>query len=266
MNRYPYHRYLRYLVLDGERTEEIQTHLSDLDYAPPSDEDVDFLRDTLVTNRIVDDAWRARCEVDMFDEVDDDMTMAHKIVETGVMRKVCEQALLERVPVRHVSTILTLKFGFKVSERAVSLFRRGWWDTEALSLIDFAAYFRAKGERKPDPPVGVPVHMRSAAAAWAHGILPSEDEMSTDDIVRALQVDAFMHYERARSVPSLAMQAEARKWAQLALRTSQIRAPKTLKNEKDQLPGLQAKVYYPERSAPSLADIEQPGADDDDPI
>lgn len=267
MNRYPYHRYLRYLVIDGERTDEIQSHLSDLDYAPPTTEDVDFLRRTLVTGRIVDDAWRERCEVDMFEESSDDMTMAHKIVETGVMRGVCERALLDRVPVRHVSTILTLKFGLRVTERAVSLFRRGWWDTETLSIIDFANYYRAKGDRKPDPPAGVPVHMRGAAAAWEHGILPAEDELSTEDIVRALQVDAFMHYERARMVPSPAMQNEARKWAALALKTSQIRAPKTVKTDQPSLPGLKAQVYYPEQHAPSLADLEQPGdTDDDDPI
>ncbi len=272
MTRYPYHRYLRYLVLEGDDAEEIRRHVVDLGFIPPTAEDVEFLRSTLVAGRLIDDEWRVRCEVDMFAEQSPEMEQAHWIVETAAVRACVERALFDRVPVRHCATIATLKFGHTVTERAVGLFRRGWWDTEELSTLDFAAYFQLQGRRKPDPPEGVPLHLRPAAAAWAEGILPGEEDLSTDDIVRALQVDAFMHYERARMVPSPSMQDEARKWAVIALRTSQIRKPKgPAKKEQGDLPGLKPAVYYPDHASPSLADLDQAGDDDggdgnDDPI
>lgn len=263
MTRVPYHRYLRYLVLAGDSADEITSHLLDLGYLPPPPEDIAFLRDTLVKGRLLTDEWRARCEVDMFDDTSADMDQAHWLVETAPARVVAERALLDKVPQRHVATIVTLKFARTVSERAVSLFRRGWWDTEELTAVDFAAYLARAGTRKPDPPAGVPLHLRPAAAAWAQGILPPEEELSTDDIIRALQVDAFMHYERARTIPSPSKQEEARKWAQLALRVSQVRRPKASGKVggQQELPGLKPAVYYPDVQAPALEDIEQP--DDD---
>lgn len=257
--------------MEGDEAAEIASHLVDLGYIAPTDDDVEFLYNTLVKGRLIDDGWRARCDVDMFDEQSPEMDQAHWIVETETVRACVERALFDRVPVRHVATIATLKFGRTVSERAVSLFRRGWWDTEELTTLDFAAYFALQGQRKPDPPEGVPLHMRPAAAAWNAGILPSEDDLSTDDIVRALQVDAFMHYERARVIPSPSSQDEARKWAIIALRTSAIRKPKVVKKEQAELPGLKPAVYYPQHSTPSLADLEQAADDDgddgdDDPI
>lgn len=270
MTRYPFHRYLRYLILEGDDAVEVQRHIADLGYIPPTTEDIEFLRATLVTGHIVDAAWRTRCEVDMFDDDSPEMSQAHWIVETGIVRACVERALFDKVSARHCALIVSLKFGHACSEQAIALFRRGWWDTETLTAIDFAHYFELQGRRKPDPPDGVPLHIRPAAAAWAQGVLPAEEDLSTDDIIRTLQVDSFMQYEQARVVPSPGSQDEARKWAIIALRTSQIRKPKSAKREQQELPGLKPKVYYPGTPAPSLADLEQADddgdTDNDDPI
>lgn len=267
MTRYPFHRYLKYLVLEGDDNQEIQNHLFDLGYVAPSTEDIEFLRETLVAGRLIDAAWRTACGVDMFDSDSADLAQAHWIVETGLVRECIERALVEKIGVRHTATIATLRFGKSVTEAAVRFFRDGWWDTESLTLIDFAEYLALVGKKKPDPPLGVPLHMRAAAAAWAEGILPPEEDLSTDDIMRALQVDAFMQYERARVSMSPEARDEARKWAALALRTSQLRKPKSSKRDQPELPGMKPAVYYPDYDAPSQAELEQPAEDeDDDPI
>lgn len=272
MNRYPYHRYLRYLVLEGDDVESIRRHIgAELGFFAPLEEDVQFLIDTLYAGRLITEDWRKKNEVDLFEEAGHDMEQAHWIVETGPARAVAEKALLDRVSARNTATILSMKFGlsYVITERAVSLFRRGWWDTESLTAVDFARYYRLRGERKPDPPPGVPLHMRPAAAAWAEGVLPDETELSTDDIVRSLQVDAFMHYERARSTPGAANQEEARKWAVIALRTSQLRKPKTPAKGagatgQGTLPGLKPAIYTPDQATPSIEDIQAVNAGDED--
>lgn len=267
MNRFPYHRYLRYRVLEGDSFEDVCDNLEGLGFSTPDEEDYAFLVQTLVSGRLINDAWRERCDVTMFDETSPDMDLCIWIAEDEHVRDCLQRALFERVPVRHCATILTLKFGRTVTEKAVSLYRHGWWDTEELTVIDFMHYWQRGSSSKPDPPP-VPLHLRPAASAWQNGVLPSEDELSTDDIVRTIQVDAFMAFAEARQTNTPASADEARKWALLAMRTSQIRKPKTAAKDKSQtaLPGLKPLVYHPKNEAPSLADLEQPDDDDQDPI
>lgn len=273
MNRYPYHRYLRYLVLEGDGVAEIQRHLEeDLSFIPPLTEDCEELIRTLKTGRLITPEWREKCDVTILDEESDDMDGCDWILSTPKARAVVEKALLDGMSARHTATIVSLRFGRSVSERSASLYRRCFWDTEALSLIDFSNYFALKGKRAPEAPRGIPLKMKSAFSAWEAGLIPDEEDLSTEDIVRTIQVDAFMHFKKASNIPSPRSQKEARDWAAVALRTSQIKAAAAAKMTKgdssqESLPALKPAIYIPDHHIPTLAELHGSDEDiDDDPI
>ena len=224
-----------------------------------------MLRSTLYTGRFIDAEWRQKCEVDIFDEESDDVDGMNWILDNPPARRVVEKALLDGTSARHCANIVTMKFGRAISERAASLYRRCYWDTEALTKIDFAHYYARGGQRKPDPPPpSVPLEARGAFTAWEEGIVPDEEELSTEKIMRTIQVDAFMCFEKARAKPTPEAQDDARKWAVLAMRASQFRKPKASSKGQEQLPGLKPAVYYPEFNTPTLADLEDAGDGNDD--
>lgn len=263
LSRYPYHRYLRYLILEGDGVDEISGHLADLGFTPPPADELRLLVDTLRTGRLMTAGWRRECDVVMFDDDSRDLGTCYWLVETSVARAVAERLLLDGVNLRHCAQVLRIKFGREVSDEAVSLFRDGFWDTKTLTLIDFAAYYELGRGRKPDPPPkGVPLALRPAFAAWDNGVIPGEDELATDDIVRAIQVDAYMRYARASTIPSPQSQDEARKWAAIALKVSAVKA-KTLGKKRSDLPDLRPAVYYPAQHVPTLAELAA-GDDPDD--
>jgi hypothetical protein len=268
--RYPFHRYLRFLVLEGDGVDDIRRHIgAELDYLVPSHKEIEELIFTLVKGRIVDDAWRKKCDVEMFLEESLDMTTCHWIVENGPARAAAERLLLEGVNSRHTAQVLTLKFNHQVSEHAVSLFRRGFWDVDTLSKIEFAEYYRAMGSRKPEPPPA-PLKFRSAYTAWEHGELPDPEELTPDDMVRVIAVDAFMSYNKARSTPVRESQEEARRWASVVLKTAQVSKAVGGRGKGDDkgqpsLPGLRAEVYFPESHVPTLAELEAGEAGDSAP-
>lgn len=262
MTRYPYHRYLRYLVLEGDEVVDICRHFVELGYAPPHKQDVEMLVSSLRDGRVIDDAWRAHCDVAMFDDRGTDLEDCFWVVENGAVRDVVERALLDNVTQRHCSTMVSMRFGRRVTEKSIGIFRSCFWDTESLTRLDFAGYL-ARKNRSLDPPPGVSLAHRGSFRAWEQGVTPDDEELSSDAIMRAIQVDAFMAYNQAKTVPGAQSQDEARKWATIAVRVSQMRRPKVVsdKGQKD-LPALKAQVYYPDRDSPTLADLE----DEDDPI
>ncbi len=266
MTRYPYHRYLRFLILDGSEAQDIRDHLGDeLDYLAPTVQEIEELCAQIYTGRIVNGAWRERCDVQMFDEVSEDMNTCHWVVETGPVRQAAERLLLEGVSSRHTGNVLTLKFGRQVTEHAVSLFRRGFWDTETLTKVEFAEYFRRAGARKPDPPPTALKH-RALYAAWEHGEMPDDGELSVDEMVRTIATDAFMQYNKARQMPIREAQDEARRWAQVVVRTAPLVAAGLGRGKngdagQPSLPGLRAEVYIPESNVPTIAELG-PGAID----
>lgn len=244
MNRYPYHRYLTYLVLEGE--EDIPGHLSALEYIPPLDEDVDELRTRL--NRPVNRGLRKKYDVLFFD--DENMDVVYWLVETVPARTCAERLLLDRVHPKHVATVLSLKFNEKVTEATVDRFRRGFWDTSVLTPTDFTAYFRMGGERKPDPPPGS-LETRAHYSAWKEGLLPDEEALSPDSMIREVQVDAFMVYKRHLNQHD---HKTAIDFARLLLKTAGTRAGLTRKTGSG-VPPIKPILEYGDNHVPTLGEL-----------
>jgi hypothetical protein len=246
--RYPYHRYLTYQVLNGDAVDDIIDHMVDLEYAAPDEGDVQELVNHLRRRRVTKEI-RIRYGVDFFDG--EGMDKVHWIVETPAARTVAERMLLDRVAPKAIATVLELKFGATVAAVTVERFRDGFWDTATLTAVDFSNYFRLAGGRKPDPqPTSLVT--RPAMAAWKEGLVPDEEELSPDAIVREIQVDAFMRYKQMAAVDD---HKTAMDWAKLALKTAPARRLIAESKLGSQVPALKEQLFYPEHKVATLGDL-----------
>lgn len=248
MRPYPYHRYLTYRALNGDGVENIVEHLRALEYIPPLAEDVE---EVIGRRRLVTRELRQRLGVAFFD--DPGMESVYWLVETPVARTAAERLLLDRVHPKHVATVLALRFNEKISEAVIDKFRDGFWDTVALTPIDFSNYFRLAHRDKPEPPPeAVSLITRPAYAAWKQGLQPDEKELSPDTIIREIQVDAFMRFKQMsdRNDPHVAME-----WAKLALRTAPARRALTAGKVGGPIPGLKPILEYPGHKTPTLGEL-----------
>lgn len=249
MRRYPYHRYLTYQVLNGDDVDDVIGHMRDLEYAPPLSEDIEEMCGHLRRRRVTH-AVRERHGVLFFD--DEAMDIVNWIVETPVARTCAERMLLDRVHPKHVATILGLKFGLRVSALAIDRFRDGFWDTATLTNVDFAEYFRLGGRRKPEPPP-TSLASRPAYSAWREGLIPDEEDLSPDAMIREIQVDAFMRYKETsdRNDHKTAMD-----YAKLVLKTAPAR--KSLyeaKRTTGDVMAIKPLLKYPEETVATIGEL-----------
>lgn len=256
MRRYPYHRYLTHLVLGGDDNDVIAEHLTELEYLPPTNDEIDELRE-LLFRRPVSAARRQELGVTFLNEYSPSLEQAMWIVEHPPVRTCAERLLLDRVHPKHITTILSVKFNEDLTTKAVEMFRDGFWDTSVMKPMDFSAYFRRAGSRKPDPPPeAVSLATRSAYAKWKHGLYPDDEELSPDRMVREIRMDSFMRFKEESSGPS-GDPKMAKAWAELALKTAG--AAKALadgrKGKSDVIPDLKPKMHFPNHTTPTLGDL-----------
>lgn len=257
MRRYPYHRYLTYQVLNGESVDDIIENMEELEYIPPLQEDVEELRSILLRRRVTREV-RERQEVLFFDEPSPSLDQVFWIVETPPARTSAERLLLDRVHPKHVATIMSLKFNDKLTQKAIEMFRDGFWDTSVLTPIDFAEYFRLAGDRKPDPPPDtVSLKTRPAYAQWKHGLHPDEEELTPETMVREIQVDAFMKFKELASNADIDAQKMAKTYAELVLKTTG--AGKALAagrgSRSDSIPAMTPKLAYADTKVPTIGEL-----------
>lgn len=246
MRRYPYHRYLTYRVLNGDTIADIIEHMVDLEYIPPLEDDVAELQQHLLRRRVTHEV-RERERVLFFD--DEDMDTINWIVETTVARTCAERLLLDRVHPKHVATVLGLKFGCDVTAKAIDLFRDGFWDTSTLRATDFGEYFALGGGSKPKPPP-TSLTTRAAYSMWKQGLVPDEESLGPDTIVREIQVDAFMRFKETRDRHD---HKRAIDWAKLALKTTPTH--QALINKANKIPEVVPILETPERYVPTLGEL-----------
>jgi hypothetical protein len=267
VSRYPYHRYLTYLVLSGENTDDVISNLSDLEYVPPEAADVDAIRDGF-RGRLFTADLRESLGLSFFDGDSSSTLHMFWIVETAAVRSCAEHLLLDRVDPDAVSTILGLKFGREVTRRGVEMFRDGFWDTTTLTAVDFTNYFRRGGKRKPDPPPSaVPLTQRPAYAAWAEGIIPDETQLPVEDMVRSISVDSYFRFKNLSSRPDVDSQRQALSFASMVLKTGTAQKQlSAIAKARGKGAGtdmsLKPMLEYPDNPVPTLADLHRQYAED----
>ena len=254
MRRYPYHRYLAYLLIGGDDTATVIAHLRDLEYVPPLAEDVEELRAQINRLRALRDL-RARYGVEFLGAQSPAATLMRWLVETPHARTCTERLLLDHVQPAGVATIIGLKYGQPtMSAQAIEYFRDGFWDTALLTHVDFSAYFHMGAQTKPEPPPeAVSLATRPQYAAWKQGLHPGDEELSPETMVRELQVDAFMRF---KELSSRANFRDAKLWAELVLKTASAR--RSLKEAKVGSGGdfaLRPLLKYPEQHVPTLGEL-----------
>lgn len=244
----PYHRYLRYRLLAGDSDEEVVDHLADLEYLPPTSEELRRMRaenDRRLWSRDV----RRDFGLTFFDE--EPMERVFWIVETPVVRTALERLLLDRVPPKHAATIIDMKYGGDVKTADVERFRNGFWDTVTLTNVDFHEYFTGGGRRRPPVPPPMSLDKRPAYSAWREGLHPDQEELSPEDMVREIQVDSFMRYKEEND-PKTAMD-----WAKLCLKTSSTaRALAEARiGNKGRSFEVRTRLMYPKSETPTIGDL-----------
>lgn len=263
--RYPYHRYLKYLVLNGDDRDEIRDHIASLEYIPPRADDVDELVASF-RKRITNRELRDREDVLFFDDACDSLDHMFWIVETPVVRSCAERLLLDRVDPGSVSTILSLKFKHELTRKCVEMFRDGFWDTAVLGPVDFSEYFALARAIKPEPPPeAVSLTTRPHYSAWKEGLVPNAEELSVQDMVREIGVDSFMRFKELSSKPGTENQKQALAFAAMVLKTAP--AAKSLssiggRRAGGDIPKLRPIVEYPEQDVPTLADLHRDYAEE----
>lgn len=249
--KYPYHRYLTYQIFNGDRTPDIVAHMLDLDYIPPRIEDVDECRRRLGRRRLTP-GLRTAHGLDFFDAHTPSAQQMQWLVETVVARTCVERLLLDRVHAQHVATIIGAKFATTICAQAIDYFRDGFWDTIALTAVDFGEYFHLGGQKKPTPPpASVSLATRGAYAAWKQGLQPDDTLLSPETMVREIQVDAFMRFKEASDREQ---GVDARAWAQLVLKTGSARNSLAAKSS-GRVPEVRPLLEYPPTHVPTLGEL-----------
>ena len=266
MNRYPYHRYLRWLALEGESAKQIQGHVADLGFVRPRLEDLEEIVRTCTQGQMtnaygaVESAqWRQHCDVEIFDEAQDseDLDRCYSIVETAPLRALAERFLIERMALHHIATVLNLRANAKLTEESIRLFRDCFWDTKTLTSIDFRNYYTLGRIEREVPHDFVPIAQQPAAAAWEAGILPDDSELSTDDIVRSIQVASYMKFMKAVNDDTPGQDKFAVTWAKMAMQSSQMQRSKKIEKKQSDLPKMMTRVSYPSQTITTLQQIQE---------
>jgi len=242
--------------------DEVVDAIDSIFLIPPTEEDVAELRADIYDGRNIDSKWREACDTSVFFDKSRDMSLCIWIAENSDTSLLAQRLLLDGISCLHASTIISIKSGRNVTQNSVSLFKKCFWDTDELSRIDFNNYYSLGGYTSPDPPMGVPLSMRPHMAAWQNGIIPGDDEVSTEDIIKTIQIDSFMTYQKSRVSTCRKEREESIKWANLALKTSSVRngMSNTKKDDQD----IKIIVKYPQLNVVSLEEINQ--EDEEDPI
>jgi len=252
---YPYHRYLAYRIWQGDGFEEVREHLGELEYIPPSIDDVKSVRERLdsCARGHLNPGVRVFEEygLKIFEEKSPSSDMMYWIVETPVARTCAERLLLDRVHPQDVAVILRLKYNDRITEKSVNMFRDGFWDTCLLTPIDFAAYMGLSGHRHKRPPSSVSLATRPDYSAWKEGLIPS---LGIEEMLREIQVDAFMRFKESSAEHD---DKSAMDWAKLVMKTGPVSMAVRAKDKSSDNTIFDVKPIfeYPDYSVPTLGDI-----------
>lgn len=255
--RYPYHRYLAYRLLSGDSVDDLRAHIRDLEYHPPSRDDVVAMDNEISRLQLSGRDPRKEMGLEFFDRQGPSTTAMYWLVETPLARGVAEKMLLDRVDTRAVASVLGYKFDTRVTVESVNMFRDGFWDTINLGPVDFAAYFHAAGKRKPDPPPSlVPLTQRPHYSGWSQGHLPTEDDLSVEEMIRNIAVDSYFRFKELSSRPDVDSQRQALGFAGMVLKTAPTAMRKANAKRADDVPALMPLLTYPQDSVPTIEELD----------
>lgn len=255
MTRYPYHRYLAYQLLNGDDVDAVVAHMRDLEFVPPRRADVERLAYDVAKASLAREDLRAELGLGFFDEPGPSLDAMFWLVETVAARAVAEKMLLDRVEPRVVAAVVGHKFNARVTVEAVDMFRNGFWDTVTLSPVDFAEYFHLGGQRKPDPPpTRVPLNQRPSYVSWSEGVVPDDDSLSVEDMIRNIAVDSYFQFKELASRQDTDSKRQALSFAGMVLKTAPTAMRKARKT--DAPPPLAPLLEYPQDTVPTIEELD----------
>lgn len=255
MNRYPYHRYLAYQLLNGDDPSTVCSHMRDLEFTPPRTRDVEKLAKSIAMANLSGENLRQDLNLGFFDEAGPSLDAMFWLVETVSARRVTEKMLLDRVDPKVVAAVVGHKFDTRVTIESVAMFRDGFWDTVTLSPVDFADYFHLGGARKPDPPPArVPLNQRPSYASWNEGVVPDDDELTVEDMIRNIAVDSYFQFKELSSRPDVDSRRQALGFAGMVLKTAPTAIRKARKPEAP--PPLAPLLVYPSDNVPTIEELD----------
>jgi hypothetical protein len=262
VTRYPYHRYLAYQLLNGDDVDAVISHMRDLEFIAPRRPDVEKLSADISRSHLAGENLRQAMRLEFFDDAGPSLEAMFWLVETMSARSVAERMLLDRVDTKTVAAVLAHKFDVRVSVDAVEKFRDGFWDTVTLSPVDFAEYFHIGGRRKPDPPpTRVPLNQRPSYVSWSEGVVPDDDSLSVEDMIRNIAVDSYFQFKELSSRPDVDSKRQALSFAGMVLKTAPTALRKTRKNEAP--PPLAPLLEYPQDTVPTVEELDNDVDDSD---
>lgn len=255
--RYPYHRYLRYQLLEGDDVEEICEHMLALGYIRPREEDLRDMLGPIPAYQIGDDEVKKEHDVDFFDTPCPSRDGMYSIVENDRVRTMAEKLLLDRVPNKDIATILGHNFGRQFDIKAVDMFQKGFWDTVHLSRLDFYNYFQLGGKGMPRERGAGTLDERSMMSAWREGVHPGDEDLSIDKMMKSLTVDSYFNFKENQSTPSPEKQDQARKWAGVFMRAASASKSLGASSERKKEGGIKPILTYSQTQPPTLEDLHK---------
>jgi len=260
---YPYHRYMAYRLVSGDRPGEVCKNIEDLGFLPPKLSDVEKLRDNMTRARISGSDLFKELKLEVFERTGPSADAMYWIVETPAARASAEAMLIDRVDLKAVAAVLGHKFNARVTAESVEMFRDGFWDTVTLTPMDFSFYFRLGGKKKPEPPPErVPLSHREHYTSWRNGVVPGDEEISVEEMIRSIAVDSYFQFKELSSRPDPESRKQALSFASMVLKTAPVAMRKSSAKNGLQVPALAPILTYPADTALSLEDLEDAREDD----
>lgn len=243
----PYHRYLDYLIYKGMKAGDIRSNILGLDYFPPSHLEIEQRRAEIGSLRIA--SVRTSLGIDLLFDADSHVLRnCLFIVEHKPVRETAERMLAERVEAPDVASVLSFKYNNKIGRESVEAFVMLFWDVWTLTPLDFREYFQAAGVEVSMARAPVPLAVRKDYSSWKEGLVP---EMSSEDMIRQIEVDAFMRYNEFAGMRKM---DDARADAKLTL-TMALARKKNFKAKDETLEGIEFADAVSQ--APTLSELTE---------
>ena len=231
--RLPFHRHLKWLILDGFDNATIHQFYDNIQFPIPSTEQIEQADEQLKT-LIIPGATRRRLAKRIFDEGDQGVWKKHgfeeiylhtlkkidwpeigRVLNHPVMRVALDCCLISSVDTEKITQLLPVTFSLAMSPESIAVYKKYFLDVDLMNKSDWQSYLRIL---QPDRYV----HERIFAALTRnqdevlHLVgLPTKTQFGT--MLKNIMSTAHYRFEYYSRQMTPESQEEARKWAKVMI-------------------------------------------------
>ena len=231
--RLPFHRHLKWLILDGFDEEAIRDFYNNIQFPVPSKKLIEEASDNVATlilpnltrrrlaKRIFDLSDRAVWKKHGFEEIylqtmkKTDWAEIGRLLNHPVMRVALDCCLIARVEAEKISQLLPVTYSLAFSEASITLYQKYFFDSELMNRGDWLAYLKLLSEDRYSYERVFKALTRNQDEVLHLVGLPTK--LQFGNMLKNIMNTAHYRFEHFARQMSPESQEEARKWAKVLI-------------------------------------------------